>query len=117
MTDIWGLKNCDSCRNARRWLDLQGIDFRFHDLRDDPPGQQRLSRWLRAAGGEILVNRRGTTWKGLPARAKKQIAAADIVSVLAEYPALMKRPLLEYGERVLVGFDAAAYRHLFGTSK
>ena len=117
MIALWGLKNCDTCRSARRWLEARGVEFAIHDIRSEPPGQARLSHWLKSVGSDVLVNRRGTTWRNLDARAKQRIADNDIVPVLAEFPSLMKRPIMEKGKRVIVGFDAAGYQKLLGSSK
>lgn len=114
MIDLWGLKNCDTCRHARRWLEAHGVEFNFHDVRDEMPGQDRLSRWLKLAGNDVLINRRGTTWRNLSTQSKQRIAANDVVPVLAAQPALMKRPILEHGKRITVGFDTSEYQQLFG---
>ena len=117
MTIMWGLRNCDTCRRARRWLETRGIVFTFHDVREDTPDRDRLSRWLKAVGADVLVNRRGTTWRNLPESIKRKIETGDIMPILEQYPVLLKRPILEHGRQIRVGFDPAVYKLLFGASR
>ena len=117
MTIMWGLKNCDTCRRARRWLETRGIVFTFHDVREDTPDRDRLSRWLKAVGADVLVNRRGTTWRSLSESAKRKIETGEITPILEQYPALLKRPILEHGRQIRVGFDTTSYKTLFGASQ
>jgi arsenate reductase (glutaredoxin) len=118
MIHMWGLKNCDTCRSARRWLETHDFTFTFHDVRDDTPDAARISRWLEAVGIGVLLNRRGTTWRGLTESAKRKFeAGGDVVRALEAHPALLKRPVLEHGKEVLVGFDATRYIGLAGKSR
>jgi arsenate reductase len=117
MTVMWGLKNCDTCRRARRWLETHEIVFTFHDVREDIPDRNRLSRWLKAVGTDVLINRRGTTWRNLPESVKREIETGDVTPVLEQYPALLKRPILEHGGQIQAGFDPAIYKPLFGASR
>ncbi|MGH8373527.1 MAG: Spx/MgsR family RNA polymerase-binding regulatory protein [Gammaproteobacteria bacterium] len=117
MNNMWGLKNCDTCRKARRWLEIHRIVFSFHDVREDTPDSSRLSHWLKTAGVEVLVNRRGTTWRNLAESAKHKLEAGDVVAVLEKHPTLLKRPILEHGKNVLVGFNVASYDELVGESR
>lgn len=114
MIRVWGLKNCDACRRARHWLETRAISFTFHDIRESAPDAAHLSRWLKVARISVLVNRRGTTWRNLPETVKRKLETSDVISVLECYPTLLKRPILEHGKEVLVGFDAVSYRHLSG---
>ncbi len=110
---LYGIKSCDSCRKARKWLDEQGRAPAWHDLREDGIDADTIDRWLAAVGTETLVNRRSTTWRGLDederARAMDENTAA---SLLAQQPTLIKRPVIESGGRILVGFDAAVKQAL-----
>lgn len=103
MVVIYGLKNCDSCRKARSQAAGAGVAHRFHDLRADglPPGG--LDRWLAAVGWEALLNRRGTTWRALPEAEKGELDAAAAADLMARHPALIKRPVIEMGDDVIVG--------------
>jgi arsenate reductase len=103
---VYGLKNCDTCRKARRWLDENDIAHEFIDVRENTPALAEIRRWLTAAG-EALLNRRGTTWRQLDdadkARAEKP---SELPKLLQEHPSLMKRPVVVNGDTVSVGFDA-----------
>lgn len=114
MINMWGLTNCDSCRRARHWLEARGIQFTFHDLHANIPEATRLSRWLKTVGIEVRVNRRSTTWRKLPAAIKQQLETGNTVAVLKDYPALLKRPIIEHDQQLLVGFDATHYKTLTG---
>lgn len=109
MITVWGLKNCDTCKKARAWLEDRGADFVFKDVRADGLSAERIAGWLDAVGGEVLINRRGTTWRGLgdadKARAEAEESAVDL---LAGSPALIKRPVFELPDgTVVVGFAKA----------
>jgi Spx/MgsR family transcriptional regulator len=108
MIVVNGLKSCDTCRKARAWLKGEGIEHRFHDLRADGVEADQLRRWLKAVGAERLVNKRGTTWRQL-SEAEREVSGEDeIVALLAAHPAIVKRPVFEVGDAVIVGFDDAA---------
>lgn len=109
---LYGISNCDSCRKARRWLDEQGIDYRFHDLRADGLPEDRLAHWLAAVGWETLLNRRGRSWRELPSEQREALGADRVRALLLAQPLLIKRPVLETEQTVMVGFDAARYRAL-----
>lgn len=112
MMTFWGLKNCDTCRKARKWLDQQGIDYSFKDVRADKPDHARLKHWIDEAGLDVLINRRGTTWRNLPDELKKNISPANAIDLLCDYPALMKRPIIETGQKLYVGFSADIQKQL-----
>ncbi len=111
---LFGLPNCDSCRAARRWLEAHACAYRFSDVREEPVSAARLRRWLDAVGDQLLVNRRSTTWRNLDAT---QRAAADtaktLMPLLQAHPTLLKRPILEAGTEIRVGFSTAAYAEFF----
>jgi len=113
MTILYGIKNCDTVKKARRWLDEHGVAYRFHDFRADGVDAKHLRRWTRQLGWQIVLNRRGTTWRGLPETQRDKIGdAASAVSAMLAHPALIKRPVLEIDDEVHVGFDAADYTSL-----
>ena len=105
MIVVNGLKSCDTCRKARAWLKAEGIDARFHDVRGDGLEADRLGRWIAAVGRDVLINRRGTTWRSLDEAAKTVVEDGAAAALMLAHPALIKRPVFEIGERVLVGFD------------
>ncbi len=107
MIVVNGLKNCDTCRNAMKWLAAEGFDARLHDLRADGLNAAVLEHWIAVVGWEKLLNRRGTTWRKLADTDKRDVDAAKARALMIEHPALIKRPVFETGGRVIVGFSAA----------
>jgi len=104
---LYGLKNCDSCRKARKWLDEKGYAYDFIDVREDVPSIHTLKAWHTALGGGIL-NRRGTTWQQL-SDAEKARAENALPALLQDHPALIKRPVLVNEDKLLSGFDETAW--------
>ena len=106
-TTLYGIPNCDSVKRARAWLSGQGIDAVFHDFKKAgvPPG--RLDAWIAAVGWEPLVNRKGTTWRGLDEGLRAGVAdAAAARALLLAHPSVIKRPVIEWpAGAVSVGFD------------
>ena len=101
---VWGLKQCDTCRRATRWLDAQGIDYAFRDIRAETPDAAEFARWVAAAGLDRLVNRRSTTWRGLDEGVRDALDADTAPAILAAHPTLVKRPVLLAANQVLIGF-------------
>jgi arsenate reductase len=113
MTTLYGIKNCDTVRKARKWLEAQGIDYTFHDVRADGLTKKAVTEWARAVGWETLLNRRGTTWRQLPDAAKESINQKTAIDLMLENPTLIKRPVLDHKKTIHVGFKAAEYEALF----
>lgn len=113
MIEVWGLKNCDTCRKALAWLDAEGIAHRFRDVRTDGL-DAKLGAWIEELGWEALVNTRGTTWRGLPEAEREGLDAAKAKALILVHPALMKRPVFDLGDRRLVGFKDAERKALAG---
>ena len=107
MITVYGLKNCDTCRKARKFLEAEGMEHRFHDLRADGLEAKDLKKWVSAVGWEVLLNRRGTTWRGLPEKDKEGVGQAEATKLMLAHPALIKRPVFEHAGGVTVGFGAA----------
>ena len=107
MIEVWGLKNCDTCRKALAWLKDEGIDHRFRDVRADGLDPAALETWIAELGWEALVNTRGTTWRGLPEGERDGLDAGRAKALILAHPAVMKRPVFDLGTRRLVGFKAA----------
>ncbi|MEQ9488049.1 MAG: arsenate reductase [Alphaproteobacteria bacterium] len=114
MLTVYGLKNCDTCRKALKWLDGAGIEHSFVDLRADPVDTDRIAVWEAAVGWETLLNRRGTTWRGLPESDKGGVDQSSAIALMVAHPALMKRPIFETAGDVLVGFKADTQKALAG---
>lgn len=114
MTTLYGIKNCDTVRKARKWLEANGVDFRFHDFRADGLAEDDLRAWARAVGWETLLNRRGTTWRRLPEEVREDVDEQKALALMLDNPTLIKRPVLVTGDgRVHVGFRPADYETLF----
>lgn len=107
MLKMYGLKNCDTCRKAMKWLESEEIAFEFIDVRKDGITQADVAGWASSAGFEQLLNRRGTTWRGLSDADKAKGEGKDAVALLAEHPALIKRPVFDRDGEIRVGFKDA----------
>ena len=112
---VYGLDTCDTCRKARNWLDRHGVAYRFVDYREQPIAAATLKAWAPRLGGwESLVNRASTTWRTLPAARRTPGSAAEWTLLIREYPALIRRPLVELEDgRLQQGFSDAPYSKLF----
>ena len=114
---LYGIKNCDTVKKARQWLDQQGIDHQFHDFRAEGLSAQQINTWRKQVDWETLVNKRSTTWKQLDDATKACISTdvnTDTVNaILLANPTLIKRPVLEYSGQVYLGFKAAEYEAIF----
>lgn len=115
MIVLYGIKNCDTVKKARRWLDEHGQTYRFHDYRSDGLDDKLLSTFISELGWEALLNTRGTTWRKLDEAQKAAIKDADsAASLMLEMPAIIKRPLLcAPGKPMLLGFNDSGYQTYF----
>jgi len=103
---VYGIKSCDTCRKALRWLEAEGKPHDWHDVRADALAPDQLRRWMAAVGPEALVNRRSTTWRNLSEAEKLRAGEqAGALSLLQAHPTLIKRPVFERGDTVMVGFN------------
>lgn len=109
---IHGIGSCDACRKARKWLVEQGLDFDWIDLRESPPLQADIERWLDAIGAETLVNRRSTTWRGLGESERPALYSLAVIGLLEKNPTLIKRPLFEFNNQFSAGFGDAQRKWL-----
>lgn len=112
-TTLYGIKNCDTVKKARQWLDDAGVNYQFHDFRDDGINKQQVSQWIKSLGWETVVNKRSTTWKHLEAVARETMNETTAIATVLEHPTLIKRPLLDRNGELSVGFKAADYQKLF----
>jgi arsenate reductase len=111
---IYGIKNCDTMKKARAWLDKHKVEYAFHDYKTAGIERARLEGWARKAGWETLLNRAGTTFRKLPDRDKEAITEKKALALMLAQPAMIKRPVLELGGgRLLVGFRPADYDEAF----
>lgn len=113
MITLYGIVNCDTMKKARAWLEGQGIAYRFHDYKKAGVDETLVRSWVAELGWEALVNRRGTTWRRLPASARDGIDEKSAIRLMAEHPSLIRRPVLDLGEARQIGFSEELYRGLF----
>ena len=113
MITVYGIKNCDTIKKARKWLEDQGVEYHFHDVREDGLDRQTVAKWLDELGWETLVNKRSTTWKGLDQQVRDTMDNASALNIIIEQPTLFKRPLLDIGHELHCGFSAASYQNIF----
>jgi len=111
-TTIYGIKNCDTMKKARAWLDSHGVAYAFHDYKASGIERGRLEGWLKSVGWEVLLNRAGTTFRKLPDAAKMNLTEGKAVELMLEQPSMIKRPVLEQGKTLLVGFSPETYARL-----
>jgi Spx/MgsR family transcriptional regulator len=112
-TVLYGIKNCDTVKKARRWLDEHRVSYRFHDVRADGLDPQMVERWIAATGWEKILNKAGTTWRKLAPTVKEKVSADNVVDLLMEYPAMIKRPVLDHNGTITLGFRPDQYALLF----
>ncbi len=113
MTTLYGIKNCDTVKKAKTWLESHQVDFTFHDFRVDGLSEKAVKAWIQELGLEVLINKRSTTWKGLDEASKDGLNERTALELILAQPTLIKRPLLDTGSERLVGFKADTYSSLF----
>jgi arsenate reductase len=111
-TTIYGIKNCDTMKKARAWLGEHGIAYQFHDYKEAGIDRERLESWMRRVGWEILLNRAGTTFRKLPDAAKVNLDERKALALMLAQPSMIKRPVLEHGKTLTVGFSPEKYSAL-----
>lgn len=111
---LYGIPNCDTVKKARTWLDANGIAFAFHDFKKAGLDQATVDVWLQQHAWDVLVNRKGTTWRALDDSAKAALTdAASAAALMLASTSVIKRPVLVNGARVHVGFSDASYQQIF----
>ena len=111
---IYGIKNCDTMKKARTWLDDHGVAYAFHDYKAEGIDKASLKRWSKEVGWEILLNRAGTTFRKLPDAEREGVTEKKAIALMLEQPSMIKRPVLDVGGKLLVGFKPEAYAKQFG---
>jgi len=107
---LYGIKNCDTMKKARAWLDKQGVAYDFHDYKSKGIDSEHLEKWAKKAGWETLLNRAGTTFKKLPDKDKEGLTEKKAIALMLKQPSMIKRPVLELsGGKLLVGFKPEEY--------
>ena len=106
---LYGIKNCDTVKKARHWLDEHRVAYAFHDYRTEGIDRARLNAWVAAAGWETVLNRSSATFRALPDAAKGGLTKAKAIALMLREPTMIKRPVLEADGEILVGFKPEAY--------
>jgi Spx/MgsR family transcriptional regulator len=112
MIKMYGIPNCDTIKKARKWLEAHRLDYEFHDYKKAGVAESDLKKWVKKAGWETLLNRKGTTWRKLDEKTRDSINEASAIKLMIEQPSMIKRPVLVAGKTLLVGFDEASYKKL-----
>jgi len=113
VTTIYGIKACDTMKKARAWLGERGVAYSFHDYKAAGIDAATLKRWAGEVGWETLLNRSGTTFRGLPESDKQGLDEAKAIALMVRQPSMIKRPVLETGKGLLVGFKPERYAEAF----
>jgi Spx/MgsR family transcriptional regulator len=106
---IYGIKNCDTMKKARTWLEQKGVAYQFHDYKAVGIDRAHLEAWAKEIGWETLLNRSGTTFRALPEDQRTDLTEAKAIDLMLAQPSMIKRPVLDLGARRLVGFKPDAY--------
>jgi arsenate reductase len=110
---LYGIKNCDTMKKARAWLDEHGVRYEFHDYKVEGIERVKLETWCKLVGWETLLNKSGTTFRKLPDTKKAHLDERKALTLMIEQPSMIKRPVLERDGELLVGFLASAYAKFF----
>jgi arsenate reductase len=111
---VWGIKNCDTMKKARSWLEAHGVAYAFHDYKVEGIARERLEGWAKKVGWEVLLNRAGTTFRKLPEAERQNVTEKKAIALMLAQPAMIKRPVVERGATLLVGFKPEIYEKAFG---
>ena len=112
MIKLYGIPNCDTMKKARKWLDANNLEYEFHDYKKSAVPEKTLKFWVQTAGWEAILNKRGTTWRKLSDDIKNSIDETSSIQVMLDNPSAIKRPILENGKTLLVGFKEEEYKIL-----
>ncbi len=110
---IYGIKNCDTMKKARSWLDQKGVSYAFHDYKTSGIDQAHLQAWVDNAGWDVVLNRAGTTFKKLDEADRQNIDQAKAIALMLAQPSMIKRPVLEADGKLLIGFKPEIYADAF----
>lgn len=109
---MYGIKNCDTVKKARTWLDTNGIDYQFHDYRADGLTPERLQQFAAELGWNAMLNRSSTSWRQLGPDQQGDLTEANALQLMLKIPTLIKRPILDTGSKLLLGFKSDTYQSL-----
>ncbi|EAU53876.1 ArsC family reductase [Mariprofundus ferrooxydans] len=112
LVELFGIANCDTMKKARRWLDAEGVAYRFHDYRKEGLESKTLAAWVERVGWEVLLNKRGTTWRKLSDAERADLDTEKAITLMLAHPAMIKRPVLVMGDAIEVGYSPEQYGQL-----
>ncbi len=114
---VYGIKNCDTMKKARAWLEEHGVAYDFHDYKSAGIERSLLESWARKTGWEMLINRAGMTFRKLPEKDKDGITEKKAIALMLGQPSMIKRPVLDVGGKLIVGFKPEEYEKAFGAGR
>jgi arsenate reductase len=110
---IYGIKNCDTMKKARDWLDANKVAYEYHDYKAQGIDREHLEKWAKVVGWEKLLNRAGTTFKKLPDANRENVTEKKAIALMLAQPSMIKRPVLDVGGKLTVGFKPDEYAKMF----
>ncbi len=112
MIKLYGIANCDSIKKARKWLKDNGLEYEFHDYKKLGVPEEELRSWVKNKGWEILLNKRGTTWRKLDEKSRLSVNEISAIQIMQNNPSIIKRPVLSHSKILLIGFSIDEYTRL-----
>lgn len=113
MTIMYGIPNCDTIKKAKKWLEVEGVEFQFHDYRKQGVDAEMVTTFCQQLGWEQVMNKRGTTYRQLSQEQKDGLNEQTAIALLVEQPAMIKRPILAVNDQYYIGFKADQYSTIF----
>jgi len=113
MITMYGIPNCDTIKKAKKWLEANGVDYEFHNYKKEGISKAKLKDWCKQVDWGILLNRRGTTWRKLDNTTKESINKTLAIDIMTEETSIIKRPVIEIGDNIIVGFSEDKYKVAF----
>jgi Spx/MgsR family transcriptional regulator len=113
MIKLYGIPNCDTIKKSRKWLKNNNIDYEFHDYKKLGVPEKELKKWVKQLGWEVLLNKRGTTWRKLDDQTRDNINQTSAIKIMIDNPSVIKRPVLDLDNDYSIGFNENDYKKLF----
>ena len=113
MLTVFGIPNCDQIKKSQKWLKDRGIEFKFHDFKKQGISNKQLTDWCKTVDWEVLLNKRSKTWKELSEKDKSDLTQTKAISLMQQHPTLIKRPVVQQGKMIEVGFDCKIFAEKF----
>ena len=115
MITLYGIRNCDTMKKARQWLDGHRVEHAFHDYKTAGIDRTTLEKWLQHVDWTMLLNRAGTTFRKLPQDERQDLTVEKAINLMCRQPSMIKRPVIDTGRQLVVGFSPAGYAELFAS--